>query len=149
MIVRDVLANKGTDVVTVSPGATITDLVALLAENHIGAVIASGASGAIDGIVSERDIARSLYEHGAATLTMTVADLMTTDVRTCVHDDEVEELMHVMTESRVRHIPLVEDGVLRGIISIGDVVKNRMDQLEFERDQLDTYVHQTDKQPSV
>lgn len=140
MFVRDVLAGKGNAVATISGSATAVDLVALLAERRIGAAVVTVDGVHIDGIVSERDVARGLHAHGAALLTMPVADLMTTDVLTCVPDDRVEDIARVMTERRVRHLPVVVDGALSGIVSIGDIVKRRIDELESETDHLTNYL---------
>lgn len=140
MFVRDVLAGKGSAVATISRSATAVDLVALLAERRIGAAVVTADGSHIDGIVSERDVARGLHAHGADLLTMPVADLMTSDVLTCVPDDRVEDIARVMTERRVRHLPVIEDGRLAGIVSIGDIVKRRIDELETETGHLANYL---------
>ena len=127
---------------TISPDATVRDLVALLAEHNVGALIVSDDGERVDGIVSERDVVRRLHSD-ADVLERPVSQIMTTDVRTCAGTDALTDLMQTMTEHRIRHVPVVADGKLTGIISIGDVVKNRIGELEFERDQLDNYVHQT------
>ena len=143
MKINDVLRGKSTnDVVTITPDVTVRDLLALLAEHNIGAVIVSGDGKAVDGIVSERDVVRKLNGHDEV-LDATVEQIMTAVVQTCEPGYDVDELMAVMTEHRIRHVPVVEDGRLVGVVSIGDVVKSRITQLEFERDQLDSYVHQT------
>jgi len=147
MRINDVLKAKGSghdqgQVVTISPDATVRDLVALLAEHNIGALVVSGDGSAVDGIVSERDVVRRLGDDDAL-LEQPVSTIMTSEVHTCAATDGLNELMQLMTEHRIRHVPVVTDGVLSGIISIGDVVKNRINELEFERDQLDHYVHQT------
>ena len=143
MKINDVLRGKSTnDVVTITPDVTVRDLLALLAEHNIGAVIVSGDGKAVDGIVSERDVVRKLNGHDEV-LDATVDQIMTAVVQTCEPGYDVDELMAVMTEHRIRHVPVVEDGKLVGVVSIGDVVKSRITQLEFERDQLDSYVHQT------
>ena len=143
MRIRDVLKSKATqDVVTVGPEATVRDVVALLVRHNIGALVVSGDGTAVDGIVSERDIVRRLHTDEAL-LAEPVTAIMTTDVKTCDPSSGVEQLMQLMTEHRVRHVPVVTDGQLTGVVSIGDVVKSRMAELEFERDQLDHYVHQT------
>jgi CBS domain-containing protein len=143
MRIHDILTAKPSpEVVTISPGATVRELVALLAEHNIGALIVSSDGAAVDGIVSERDVVRRLGTD-ADVLDAAVGDIMTADVRTCGADDDVTDLMRAMTEHRIRHLPVVVDGRLTGIISIGDVVKHRIGELEFERDQLDHYVHQT------
>jgi CBS domain-containing protein len=130
MKIKDVIHHKGNQaVVTIGPEATVRELVALLAEQ-------------VDGIVSERDVVRRLHQD-ATVLDHAVSSIMTADVRTCGGDDGLTELMQTMTEHRIRHVPVVADGRLTGIISIGDVVKSRIGELEFERDQLDSYVHQT------
>jgi CBS domain-containing protein len=141
MRISQVLAGKTSkDVVTVRPDATVRDLLALLAEHNIGALVVSENGTTVDGIVSERDVVRRLHENEQI-LDSAVSAIMTADVRTAQSDSSVNELMQVMTERRFRHMPVVDDGVLTGIISIGDVVKSRMSELEFERDQLDSYVH--------
>ncbi|KRF30338.1 CBS domain-containing protein [Nocardioides sp. Soil805] len=143
MHIHDILTAKASpEVVTVAPDAPVRDLVALLAEHNIGALIVSADGSAVDGIVSERDVVRRLGTD-TAVLDLAVRDIMTTDVQTCSGDDDLTDLMRTMTELRVRHLPVVADGRLTGIISIGDVVKHRIGELEFERDQLDHYVHQT------
>ena len=135
-------AKAGRAVVSVDPDASVRDLIALLAEHNVGALVVSRDGHALEGIVSERDVVRRLYED-AGVLDTTVASIMTSAVETCGPETLVDELMKTMTERRIRHVPVVVDGDVRGIISIGDVVKHRIDQLEFERDQLDSYVHGT------
>ena len=143
MRIHDVLKGKNTqDVITVAPDATVRELLALLAQHNIGAVIVSADGAAVDGIVSERDVVRRLHAD-AGTLDGPVAAIMTADVHTCETGSSLDDLMALMTEQRIRHVPVVSEGRLSGIISIGDVVKNRITELEFERDQLDSYVHQT------
>lgn len=140
MRIHDVLrAKPSQDVITISPDATVRDLVALLAEHNIGAVIVSGDGAAVDGIVSERDVVRRLRDTDGV-LDAPVARIMTSDVHTCESDSQLDDLMSLMTERRIRHVPVLASGSLAGIISIGDVVKNRISQLEFERDQLDNYI---------
>jgi CBS domain-containing protein len=148
MRISDVLSTKphpddgSSVVVTIAPGATVRDLLALLAEHNVGAVVVSGDGQAVDGIVSERDVVRRLHEDDSV-LDGAVSQIMTADVRTCAPDTSLDELRVMMTERRIRHVPVVTSGRLTGIISIGDVVKSSLDQLQFERDQLDSYVHQT------
>ncbi|WP_235737623.1 CBS domain-containing protein [Nocardioides alcanivorans] len=143
MRINDVLRGKTRqDVVTIRPEASVRDLVALLAEHNVGAVIVSADGTGLDGIVSERDVVRRLTE-GAAALDGIVGELMSTGVRTCEGTEAVTDLMQLMTEHRIRHVPVLTDGALTGIVSIGDVVKHRIDELEFERDQLDQYLHQS------
>ena len=143
MKISDVLRHKGSEVITIQPGATVSTLLALLAEHRIGAVVVSTDGTTIEGIVSERDVVRRLAADGDDVLDRSVSAIMTSDVQTCAPGDPVDELRLVMTERRIRHVPVVSDGRLTGIISIGDVVKSSLDQLKFERDQLDSYVHQT------
>ena len=141
MRIHEVLASKPTqDVVTVTPDATVRELVGVLAEHNIGALVVSVDGGSVDGIVSERDVVRRLNEDEAV-LESPVSAIMSTEVETCEGSATVNDLMHVMTERRFRHIPVVDDeGRLSGIMSIGDVVKHRMSELQFERDQLDSSV---------
>jgi CBS domain-containing protein len=143
MRIRDVIKGKDSqEVVTIGPDATVRELIALLAEHNVGALVVSEDGERVSGIVSERDVVRRLHAD-AAVLDTAVSQIMTADVRTCAAEDKLTDLMQTMTEHRIRHVPVVADGRLTGIISIGDVVKNRIGELEFERDQLDSYVHQT------
>ncbi len=143
MRINDVLRSKPShEVVTISPDATVRDLVAALAQHNVGALIVSVDGSSVDGIVSERDVVRRLNDDEAV-LDQPVSRIMTAEVETCQPDHEVGRLMQQMTEHRIRHVPVVTDGRLTGIISIGDVVKSRMGELEFERDQLDQYLHQS------
>jgi CBS domain-containing protein len=143
MRISDVLdAKPSKDVITISPDAGVRELIALLAEHNVGALIVSRDGEAVDGIVSERDVVRHLH-HDGTVVNNTVSAIMTEVVDTCEPSTPLDVLMKVMTDRRIRHVPVVEEGRLCGIISIGDVVKHRIDQLQFERDQLDNYVHQT------
>jgi CBS domain-containing protein len=143
MRISDVLTSKpSAEVVTIGPDSTVRELLGLLAEHNVGAVVVSGDGVGVDGIVSERDIVRRLHDDESV-LDGAVSAIMTSDVETCRPDTPVDDLRVVMTERRIRHVPVVTDGRLTGIISIGDVVKSSLDQLQFERDQLDRYVHQT------
>ena len=135
-------AKSNAVVVTITPDASVRDLVAQLAEHNVGALIVSADGESLDGIVSERDVVRHLH-HDGTVINNTVGAIMTTVVETCELDTPVDDLMKIMTERRIRHVPVVTDGKLVGIISIGDVVKHRIDQLQFERDQLDSYVHRS------
>lgn len=141
MRIEDIVRGKGSGVVTIKPAASMADLIALLAENKIGAVVVSSDGVHIDGIVSERDVVRELGKNGATALTGSVSDIMTSNVLTCALADTLEETAHTMTYQRIRHLPVVVDGELRGVISIGDVVKNRIDQLLDERNHLLGYLH--------
>ncbi len=142
MRISDVIRRKGATVVTIRPDDTVRSLLDLLAEHRIGALVVSGDGNAVDGIVSERDVVRHLHDAGADVLDQPVAQIMTADVTTCGPEDGVEHLMRLMTDQRVRHIPVVVDGRLLGIVSIGDVVKHRIDELQSERDQLVGYINQ-------
>jgi CBS domain-containing protein len=143
MQISEVLAAKASqDVVTISPDAGVRELIALLARHNIGAVIVSGDGTAVDGIVSERDVVRRL-DGDDTVLDGTVAMIMTSSVHSVEPGDSLDATRRLMTEQRFRHVPVVHDGRLAGIVSIGDVVKAHIDQVEFERDQLDSYVHQT------
>ncbi|NDU71153.1 CBS domain-containing protein [Actinomadura sp. DSM 109109] len=140
MRIRDILRRKGDAVATVRPDATVRQLLAVLAEHNIGAAVVSPDGSAISGIVSERDVVRRLHEHGAALLDRPVSEIMTAEVRTCGPDDRVDDLRHAMTEHRFRHVPVIGDGRLAGIVSIGDVVKSAIDELESEREHLVDYI---------
>jgi CBS domain-containing protein len=143
MRIGDVLGAKPSqEVVTIAPVAGVRDLIAALAEHNVGALIVSTDGSTVEGIVSERDVVRHLH-HDGTVINNTVGAIMTTEVETCETDVPLDELMKIMTDRRIRHVPVVDDGVLVGIVSIGDVVKHRIDQLQFERDQLDNYVHQS------
>ena len=143
MNVDTILTSKGSDVATIDQHASLTDAVAQLRDRGIGALVVSHDGRHIDGIVSERDVVRALAGHGASALGRSVASVMSTAVVTCRCGDSVEELMASMTESRFRHLPVVDDdAVLIGIISIGDVVKARLGQLQSENRALTEYIHQ-------
>jgi CBS domain-containing protein len=143
MNVETILTSKGSDVATIDQHASLTDAVAQLRDRGIGALVVSHDGRHIDGIVSERDVVRALASHGASALGRSVASVMSTAVVTCRCGDSVEELMASMTESRFRHLPVVDDdAVLIGIISIGDVVKARLGQLQSENRALTEYIHQ-------
>ncbi|AKS33430.1 CBS domain-containing protein [Mycolicibacterium goodii] len=141
MRIADVLKNKGTAVVTISPQATVAELLAGLAEMNIGAMVVMGKSG-LEGIVSERDVVRQLHKRGSSLLAQPVSSIMTSVVATCTPRDTVDHLNVLMTHNRVRHIPVLDDGRLAGIVSIGDVVKTRMEELETEQQQLQAYITQ-------
>ena len=141
MRIADVLRSKGSSVATVPPWTTVTELLAELAKHNIGAVVVLTPEG-VAGIVSERDVVRRLAEHGAALLTRPVSEIMTAAVFTCTSNDTVESLSVMMTERRIRHVPVVDDGRLTGIVSIGDVVKRQISQLQEEQAQLEQYITQ-------
>jgi CBS domain-containing protein len=143
MKIKDVIAGKAIqDVVTIRPDASVRELLALLAEHNIGAAVVSTDGSSVDGIVSERDIVRTLNGNESA-LASAVSDIMTSQVQVCELSNSLDDVRKTMTEGRFRHLPVCDDGRLVGVISIGDVVKAYIDQVEFERDQLDSYVHQT------
>jgi CBS domain-containing protein len=140
MRIRDVLAGKGAGVLTVEPGTPVPGLLTALAARGVGAAVVVDADGAVVGMVSERDVVRHLHHRGAPLLSDTVSSIMTGPVTTCRPEDEVDGLAAVMTERRIRHVPVVENGKLTGIVSIGDVVKTRLDELEAHRSQLEAYI---------
>ena len=140
MRINDVLKGKPShDVITIAPDATVRELVDLLATHNVGALIVSVDGESVDGIVSERDVVRRLHDR-TDVLDILVSEIMTTTVRTCEGEEPLTELMQVMTEHRIRHVPVLSDGKLTGIISIGDVVKHRIEELQSERDQLTAYI---------
>ena len=141
MRISDVLKNKGAAVVTSKPDATVQELLAGLAERNIGAMVVVGAEGVV-GIVSERDVVRQLHRHGADVLARPVSSIMTATVASCTKSDTVDAVSRLMTENRVRHVPVLDGKQLIGIVSIGDVVKTRMEQLEAEQQQLQSYITQ-------
>jgi CBS domain-containing protein len=140
MRISDVLHSKGsTEVATIRPDATVRELLAELATRNVGALVVSEDGTSAIGIVSERDVVRHLNDDDAM-LDGPVSAIMTTSIQVGHPDDSLDRLMALMTEHRVRHVPVVQDGALVGIVSIGDAVKLRLSQLEFERDQLNNYV---------
>jgi CBS domain-containing protein len=142
MNVATILKAKGSSVITVKPDVAVADVVRLLADRRIGAVVVSVDGVRAEGILSERDIVASFAARGAATLEKKARELMTTRVTTCAPRDEIADLMAVMTTKRIRHLPVIEDGRVCGIISIGDVVKWRVEEIEREADALRAYVAQ-------
>ncbi len=140
MRINDILRGKGNDVSTVRPDATVRQLLAALAERNIGALVVSEDGESILGIVSERDVVRQLHERGAGLLEAEVSSIMTADVRTCTPEENVEDLRARMTDHRIRHVPVVAEEKLVGIVSIGDVVKSTISELETEREHLVGYI---------
>lgn len=140
MRITDILRGKGNEVVTVSPETDVQQLLAVLAEHHIGAVVVSSDGTSVEGIVSERDIVRAIADRGVGVMSDPVSAICTTEVHTVPPDTQTDELMRMMTDKRIRHVPVVAEGALRGIISIGDVVKYRIDELEGERSALTSYI---------
>ncbi len=140
MDVASILRTKGASVATVPPEATIADVAAKLKEKKIGALVVSDDGVKVLGIISERDILRGVADHRLDLLDKRADELMTAEVLTCTPNDTTGDLMAVMTERRIRHIPVTEDGALCGIVSIGDVVKDRLDEIEREANALRDYV---------
>ncbi len=140
MLVAAILQAKGDAVATVPKSATIGQAVAELVRHRVGALVVSPGDGTIDGIVSERDVVRGLSELHADVLAQPVSSVMSSSVRRCTPEDTVDSLMTLMTEHRIRHVPVVRDGLLCGIVSIGDVVKSRMGELEKDRNELMEYI---------
>jgi CBS domain-containing protein len=140
MRIADLIARKGSAVLTVPPDAPVSNLLEVLAERNVGAAVVCEGD-RLAGIVSERDVVRHLHQRGARLLDAPVSEIMTTVVATCRLEDDVQTLSRTMTERRIRHIPVVDNQErLTGIVSIGDVVKSRIDQLEEHRDQLEAYI---------
>ncbi len=139
MTVARIINDKGRDVVTVSPGTSLAAIAAILSERRIGAVLVLEKE-AISGIVSERDIVRAVAKHGGDGLAMPASEWMTAKVVTCRPEDTIHDVMQKMTVGRFRHLPVVKHGKLVGIISIGDVVKRRIAEVEREADQIREYI---------
>ena len=140
MNVKAILAAKGGEIVCIEPTADLAAATQLLSANRIGAVLIRGAGGHIAGILSERDIVRALSEHGSAALTLPVGQVMTRNVMTCNEDDNIANIMERMTAGKFRHMPVVNKGHLVGLISIGDVVKQRVEEIEGETNALRDYI---------
>jgi CBS domain-containing protein len=138
--ISDVLANKGSDVVTLESTATVRDLLAVLSRHGIGAVLVSADGRLPAGLVSERDIVRQLHVQSEALMDRPVEEIMTTEVVVCSPSDQVTSVLQTMTEQRFRHMPVMADGAVVGMVSIGDLVKSRIDELALERDQLSNYI---------
>lgn len=140
MLVSTMLRDKGGSVATVRPDTDVMAIVTRLREERVGALVVSEDDHKVAGIVSERDVVRSLAARGAEALGLLARDIMTARVITCAPQDDLASLMRLMTGHRIRHLPVVEAGVMCGIISIGDVVKNRLDELEHEAEALREYI---------
>jgi CBS domain-containing protein len=140
MLIGQILSAKGHEVVATRPDATIAEVAGLLKAKRIGAVVVTDDGGRLCGIISERDIARGLADRGAELMATRVDQLMTADVVTCTPQDGLEELMQSMTDGRFRHLPVIDDGTLAGIISIGDVVRYRLQELQDETRVLQDYI---------
>jgi CBS domain-containing protein len=140
MNVETILRTKGSAVATIPPDETVGAAVQQLIDRNIGALVVSKDGHSVDGIISERDIVHGLADHGTNLLSLTVAQMMTRRVVTCELSDSVDQLMAEMTNRRIRHFPVVQDGRLSGIVSIGDVVKNRLDEVEYEARSLRSFI---------
>ena len=140
MFVSDILKGKGGNVVSLTSEQPVGEALALLAQHRIGAVLVLDAGGGIAGILSERDLVRAMHRHGRAVFDKRVTDLMTTPVVTCSPRDPVGAIEGMMTAQRFRHVPVIDEGKLIGIVSIGDVVKNRIEEAEAEVDALRRYI---------
>ncbi len=140
MNVKSILDRKGRDVVTTAPEKTVAEASRLLAEHRIGAVVVTKADGRVAGILSERDIVRVIGEGGAAALEQPVSTVMTANVKICNENHTTLEIMEIMTRGRFRHLPVEKDGKLAGIVSIGDVVKQRIEDAEREAEEMRTYI---------
>ncbi len=138
--IADLLRHKGSEVASVPPGVSVAGLLEDLARHNVGAMIVCDETGTLVGIVSERDVVRRLNETGAELLHQPVSEIMTTSVVTCEPTEAVDSIASIMTERRIRHMPVVAAGTLVGIVSIGDVVRSRIEQLESDREQLESYI---------
>jgi len=138
--VSSILKHKGHDVVTVAPQQTVSWVVRVLAENRIGAVPVINEEGQLVGIISERDIVRGMAEHADSVVTLRADQLMTREVKTCSSEDQLVDIMEVMTLQRIRHLPVIQNGALHGIISIGDVVKQRLEEVQSDAEELRRYI---------
>lgn len=143
MQVAKILEHKGSDVVTVPPNATISDAIEVLRDHGIGALVVSSNGSSVEGIVSERDFVHGLADRGASLLSAPVSDVMTSDVLTCSRTDTSRDLLGHMTDRRIRHVPVVEGGILCGMVSIGDAVKSRLDEVMHEAESLREYISHT------
>jgi len=140
MQISTVLKRKDPSVATISRDATVAEAVAELARHNVGALVVSNDGRTVEGIVSERDVVRGLETFGGAILDKPIRTIMSGEVRTVSPDAEIESVAVIMTEHRIRHVPVLKDGVLEGIVSIGDVVKSRIEELEEDRDALLKYI---------
>ena len=140
MTVERLLRIKGREVVTIAPRATLADVTHELSAGKFGALIVSEDGRTIQGIISERDVVRTIAEHGASALDLKVEEVMTRDVVTCAVKDKVDHLMAVMSHRRFRHLPVVENGILCGVISMTDVIRHRLDEVEGEASQLRDFI---------
>ena len=140
MLVSALIKEKGAGVITTGPATTVSEVADIIARERIGAVVVTEQDDQVVGIISERDIVNGLSKRGTKLLDLPISDVMTRDVFTCATTEDVNQLRREMTNRRARHIPIVEEGKLIGIISIGDIVKNRLDELESETQQMRDYI---------
>lgn len=140
MTVKAILESKGYDVLTLGPNERLVDAVRMLAEHRVGALVITNGDRKIVGILSERDVVRVVARHGAAALDLTVREAMTPKVKICNESHTVNELMEIMTSGRFRHLPVEKNGQLDGIVSIGDVVKRRIEDVEREAEEIRAYI---------
>ena len=140
MLVSALIKEKGAGVITTGPATTVSEVADIIARERIGAVVVTEQDDQVVGIISERDIVNGLSKRGTGLLDLPISDIMTRDVFTCATTEDVNQLRREMTNRRARHIPIVEEGKLIGIISIGDIVKNRLDELESETKQMRDYI---------
>ena len=140
MNVKTILAAKGGDIVSIEPTADLSAAAKLLSAHRIGAVLIRGSDGHLAGILSERDIVRALSEHGVAALKLPVGQVMTREVATCGEDDSIANIMERMTQGKFRHMPVLTKGKLAGLVSIGDVVKQRVEEIERESEAMRDYI---------
>lgn len=140
MLVKNILAEKGSDVETMTPTQSLADAIQLLARRRIGAVVVTKDNGRIAGILSERDIVRILASDGPGVLERPISAAMTSKVKVCHENNSINEVMEIMTTGRFRHLPVERDGILAGIISIGDVVKKRIEEVEHEAEEIRNYI---------
>jgi CBS domain-containing protein len=140
MNVKSILSDKGREVVTIAPTATLAEAIRLLAERHIGAAVVTENGDQVAGILSERDIVRAAAGNGGALFAIKVSEIMTRDVVTCAEGDTIAAIMELMTSGKFRHLPVLHDGRLAGIVSIRDVVEHRLQQMERESEQLRDYI---------
>lgn len=140
MTVKSILEQKGHDVVTLGPDATLSEAASVLAKAKVGALVITNGDSKIIGILSERDIVRTLAKEGAAALTKPVRESMTAKVKTCTESHTINEVMEIMTSGRFRHLPVERNGLLDGIVSIGDVVKKRIESVEREAEEIRNYI---------
>ncbi len=140
MNVKTILAAKGGDIYSIDPTANLAAAATLLSTHRIGAAVIRGAGGRLAGILSERDIVRAVSEHGAAALALPVGQVMTRNVTTCGEDDSIADIMERMTDGKFRHVPVLKNNKLVGVISIGDVVKQRVEEVERDADAMRDYI---------